>query len=145
MRTIEQYQAILKATAEKFPEIKINYESAHPSLCEDKIMTVADQNYAVFEGLTYDSFRNCIYKYRIRVGPSVFSIHGLNLLQGPRHVERREFEREDVSGPNGHPGQDVDPQTARVKKAEYDQMILFQQVVAKAIRARRSNAKNWDN
>ena len=143
--TIGQYQAILKATEEKFPEIKINYESANPGLREDRIMTIANRNFAVFEGLAYDSFRNCIYKYSIRLGPSVFSIHGLNLLQGPRHVERSEFERVDVLGPNGNRGQDVDPQTARVKKAEYDQMILFQQMVTKAIRSTRSNGKNWTN
>jgi hypothetical protein len=51
-------------------------------------------------------------------------------------VDRSEFERVVISGINGNPSQEVDPQTAKIKKAEYDKMIRFENVVTEAIRAK---------
>jgi hypothetical protein len=77
---------------------------------------------------------NCIYKYTVKIGPNVFSIVGHRVLQGPRRVERDEFEGRHPSGaPNDGGFFDVDPATAKVKKAEYDRMLKFREVVEAAI------------
>jgi len=134
--TREQYDAIFAAVQKEFPEIKVDFEIRNPALREDRIISIPGQMLAEFQGLAYDSFRNCVYKYSVRIGPSVCSITGQTLLQGPRHVERSEFERVIIRGENGTDGQDVDPETAKAKKTEYENMIRFQNVVIGAIRSK---------
>jgi len=135
--TIKQFEAVLAAVKQKFPGIKIDYESGHPSLSKDRVISISSHTYAEFQGLAYDSFRNRIYKYTIKIGPTVFSIDGQTLLQGPGHVDRSEFERVETRGPNGPAFQpDIDPITAKLKKAEFDEMIRFQNLVIEIIQSK---------
>jgi hypothetical protein len=97
--TIEQYNAILTAIRKEFPEILVRFEDSLPDLHEPRFISIPGNMLVEFPGLAYDSFRNCIYKYSVRIGPSVCSINGQTLLQGPRHVERSEFERVIIDGP----------------------------------------------
>jgi len=133
--TREQYRAVLWAVRKNFPEIKIDPEGEHPSLKPDRMISIPNQVLFEFDGLLYDAFgTNCLYKYTVKIGPAVFSIVARPLLQGPRHVEREEFEGYKPSGkPNEGGFFEVDPATAKVKKAEYDRMIQFQEVVKAAI------------
>ena len=134
--TIEQYGAILAAVRKEFPEMEISFGDSNPDLREDRVISIAGQVLVEFQGLAYERFENRVCKYSVRVGPSIFSMDAQILLQGPRHVERSEFERVVIFGINGNPSQEVDPQTAKIKKAEYDKMIRFQNVVTEAIRAK---------
>ncbi|EDY21899.1 hypothetical protein CfE428DRAFT_0024 [Chthoniobacter flavus Ellin428] len=81
-----------------------------------------------FRCLSFDEYRDCIYDYTIRISRSNLLITGMNVLQGPRYVSKDEFENSDgdSSLPNAPPPRTIDPATAKLKKAEYDKMVRFQ-------------------
>jgi hypothetical protein len=64
------------------------------------------------------------------------------VAQGPKHVERYEFEgmgnagNDAISGPGPWK---PDAKTAKIKKAEYDKMVKFQNLVLDAVN---SNARS---
>jgi hypothetical protein len=128
-----EYSAIWNSVRKEFPEavIMIGGSVISSDIHEDRILSFSGHVFAEFQGLAFDPGQNTIYKYTIRIGPEAFSIHGLPLLRGPRHVERYEFEGvHDGSGlPNASPPFDVDPEMAKIKKAEYDRMVRFQKLI----------------
>lgn len=134
--TRNQYGTILSAVRKEFPEINVGWEEANPAWQPERMISIPGQTIVEFQGLGYELVENCIYKYWIRIGPSVFSITGVRILQGPKRVERSEFERERSDGPalpNANPSSDVDPKTAKIKKAEYDRMVKFRELVRNVI------------
>ena len=65
----------------------------------------------------------------MKIGPDTCTVTGETLMQGPRYVQREEFEGVHNTGPelpNAPPDWSVDPETAKRVKAEYDQMVRFQ-------------------
>lgn len=130
--TIKQYDAIVAAISKEFPDIQVR-DQDHPDLREDQVVNIPGHAVVEFQGLAYDATRDCIYKYVLKIGPDTCLITGWILIQGPRYVQREEFEGNHVFVPNGPPVYDIDPKTAEIKKAEYDKMIKFQNLVDEAI------------
>jgi hypothetical protein len=131
--TAKQFDSIVVAVQREMPEIDLHFVLRGEPLEPDRIISIPGQILAEFHGYAYEQFQNTVYEYSIKIGPTVFRITGKPLIRGPRHVERSEFERV-IEGPNGTAGQDVDPKVAAVKKAEYDRMVQFQNLVDSLIR-----------
>lgn len=135
----EQFEAIRSSAMKEFSEAQPRF-STDSQTVEDRLISIPGLQFAEFQGLAFDHFRNSIYKYSIKIGPSVFTIHGQTLLQGPDRVERHEFERETYRGPNAPAPTKLDPEKAKIKRAEYDRMIRFQNLVLEALRPK-NNAR----
>jgi hypothetical protein len=135
--TPDQLLAIYYAVRPEFPELEYRTDSFDFDLDSDHIVSIPGHQWVEFEGLAFDHFCNCIYRYTAIIGPSVCSVTGLALIQGPKRVERGEFERENFRGPNGPgPGREIDPKVAKAKRAEYERMRKFQDLVAAAIKSK---------
>jgi hypothetical protein len=130
--TRDQLHAIENNVQKDFPSsVERRYSL---DLEEDHIRSIPGQSFAEFHGLTYEGFSNCIYHYIIRIGPSTCTIIGKIRVQGPPNVERDEFEDPGPrNGPNGPGPWHVDPQKAKIKRAEYDRMMSFRKLVNEAI------------
>ena len=122
-----QYKAIVQAVQKEYPEINV---SPYSELREDHLVSIPSYDFAEFEGWAYDVHLNCIYRYTTRIGPKVFSIQGEPLVQGPPHVDRLEFEQEEIADSLTL---DVDFETAKRKRAEYGRMIKFMEMIEEAI------------
>ena len=134
--TVLQYDAIVEAVRKKFPEIETRVGGLAPGFRDTQLISIPGSKFVEFQGFAYDRFRNCVYRYFVRIGSSVFSIHGQTLLQGPPHVEPWEFESTSTAGPNASGRHEIDPKTAKIKRAEYDRMMEFQTAVTDAIRSK---------
>lgn len=133
--TIKQRDAIIRAVRSQFPDVEVWNEAMWSEPEAERLVGFSSHAWAVFEGISLGSYDNSLYHYSLRIGPEVFSVTGKLLIRGPRSIDRSEFERVVINGPNGHPGQDVAPETAKIKKAAYDRMLKFQDVVREAIKS----------
>ena len=137
--TIEQYEAIVASVGKQFPEIEFR-PRAELELCEGRLVSVLSHHWVEFQGLTYDRSENRLYNYTLRIGPEVCSITGVVLAQGPKNIERYEFEgNANMVGISGPGPWKPDARTAKIKRAEYDKMVKFQKLVKDAIN---SNARS---
>ncbi|MFC5453629.1 hypothetical protein [Prosthecobacter fluviatilis] len=137
--SIADFDAVAAVVRGRFPEVMEKTDGGvRPELHEDRIRSIPGHAFAEFHGLAFDGFSNCFYQYSVKIGPEVCSIDERTLLQGPGHIERHEFERVMIDGPNGNPGADVDPAVAKIKKAEYDKMLQFRKLVEDTLSARSS-------
>jgi len=133
--TIEQYDAIVAAVGKEFPEIEFR-PRGQLFLCEGRLVSIPGHHLVEFQGLAYERFQNCLYNYWVRIGPEIFTITGEVVAQGPKHVERYEFEGLEGGGINGPAPWKPDDKTAKIKKAEYDKMMKFQNLVMDAINSK---------
>lgn len=86
---------------------------------------------AVFERLVYDRFRNLVFEERVILGNGIYWVKRRDLIVGPPHVERWEFEgNADTHGTiNGPPLYVPDAKTAATKRATFNRMEAFRRVV----------------
>ena len=132
--TFKQNAEILDALRKEFPEADVRPEAYYPVITKGEMVTIPGHSFVEFRGIGYEFYRNCIYNYTIRIGPSVCSITGDVMVQGPKRVDRSEFEDEaDSVLPNAPPPLDIDAKAAKPKRAEYAKMLRFQNLVTKAI------------
>ncbi|MCX6954878.1 MAG: hypothetical protein NTV51_22195 [Verrucomicrobia bacterium] len=139
--TSAQWDAITTAARKDFPEIEISappYQYySRSEVVQLRLISIPGQSYAVFSGVAFNEFDDAVYQFSVSIGPHVARILGTPLLQVPRYVHREEFEGYHSNGfPNAGPPFDVDPATAKIKKAEYDRMIAFQTLVKEAMKSR---------
>jgi hypothetical protein len=139
--TIEQYDAIVASVGKEFPEIEFRHRW-ELKLCEGRLVSIPGHHLVEFQGLAYDRFENRLYNYTLRIGPEVCSITEEVLAQGPKHVERYEFEGEEGGGISGPAPWKPDAKTAKIKKAEYDKMMKFQNLVMDAINSKARSRLN---
>lgn len=125
----ERYDTIMQAVRRQFPELDYTIDTYQPAVKPDRLVSIPGHVAFEFEGISYASFSLRFHRYTIRIGPHDCQIAGQLLLQGPRPVDRWEFERVFDDGPNGFDSGDVDPKVAKVKKAEYDRMVQFDTLV----------------
>jgi hypothetical protein len=135
--TLWQYDAIVASARKEFPEIEFR-PPGQLFLCEGRLVSIPGHRLAEFQGLTYDRSENCFYNYWLRIGPEIFTITREVVAQGPKPVDRSEFEGHDsanVAVINGSPNLPWKPdaRTAKIKRAEYDKMVKFQNLVIAAI------------
>gem|GEM_PF-6117947 len=110
------------------------FHYAAPRL-EAEVVATLRQKYVRFRGYRFDQYRMRVIAYDTRIGPSVHLLGGQTVVQGPSFMREEEFQGwSGSSGINGSPGFKVDPETAKRKKAEYDEMMRFRALVEKAIR-----------
>jgi hypothetical protein len=124
-----QYLVLYRLVKEEFPEavVVVRGMPASTDITEDRIVSFSGHLFAEFQGIA--CVGDTIYKYIIRIGPGVFSIHGLPLIRGPKYVARDEFEEGHYGGINGRDPYHIDPEKAKIKKAEYDRMVRFRELI----------------
>jgi len=134
--TLKQRDAMIAVVREEFPDARREpwtNEQLAPE--KDQVISIPGHAEAHFQGLAFDSFFNRLILYTVRVSPQVFSIHGLILLQGPKNVERREFEERKPYKmvPNSPGPLMITPEKALAKKAEYERCQRFRELIAGAL------------
>ena len=124
--TTKQYTLISEKIRNQFPSLSTPYcIPKNPSRIE-----LPGHQAAKFEGIAFDRYRDRIYKYTLLIGPDVFTILGETLIQGPPVVQRYEFEGvKESNSLNGPPPIEIDPATAKTKRAEFEEMTRFQNLM----------------
>jgi hypothetical protein len=75
-----------------------------------------------------------VAKYRLRIGPSIFSLHEHVLIRGPEPVDPSDFEDPSHSTlANARPPSNLSPAMKAEKKAAYDRMIRFQKLISETL------------
>ncbi len=85
---------------------------------------------AVIESVVFDPYKDAVFHQRLSIGHSRFLLERKVLLQGPRRVEREDFEGfEGGSGINAPGSYHPDPAVAALRRKEFDRMRHFQRVI----------------
>ena len=143
--TYKEYKTISMAIEKEFPNVfppDFNLGNAS-AFGPPKLVSISRNSHVVFQGIAYDDYSNYIYKYTLKIGPAIFLSLREKLAEGPKHIDRWEFEgsqpRPEI--PNSMPPFDVPPEIAKKKKQEYDAMVRFQKLVLD-ITDKKSNANH---
>jgi len=126
--TLAKFNELKVKLAKDFPETVAttpDVEIMKPYLVEGSGKT----NYAVFQGLGYDRFRNTIFKYQVEIGNGRYIQTRTNVLVGPPRIHRRMFEKIATGGPNAGIYAEPDKETAAKNRAAFDRMVAFQTAI----------------
>jgi len=157
--TTAQVAAAIQAVKKEFPEaIQMDSPETVPeaislpvaySVKEDTLVSIPGQSEAHFEGLAYEPSSNLLYHYQIRLSSHLYLVSRYAVLRGPRLVDPewftpppdpaasalRSFELSTVPNQVSTERRPLDPEKARIKKAEYERAERFRELVEGAIKA----------
>jgi len=127
-----ELKAIAKTVRKEFPGIVVR---SHPTR-ENRLVELPENRHLAFNGYAYDSHDNYVFMYELKIGPSAFINVRRKLIEGPKRVDRWEFEGRGIEWAdieNSMGPYSPTPEVARIKKQEFDEMMRFREIVMDAI------------